>query len=487
VQIKSITSYLHDETHGLNYDTSQISNANGGLPIIASLPIFPTPGPFDSYNNRRGYTQEFRFSSLGPVKPVSWVAGLYWSHIQGHSYYDNLENLDTQSGALYGINTVQRYGVGALPNGSVATRNQDLIDKELAGFGEVNWYVTDKLKLTGGVRVSQVEFTYDQQFYGALNNFLVPTAANGGLTAGSQKETPVTPKGGVEYDFTPNDLVYFTAAKGFRPGGVNSPLSPAICVGLAQQGLTAADVPTTYKSDSVWSYELGAKLRLLDNRLQVNTSAFRIDWSDVQVSIPTTGCGQTYVTNAGAAVSQGFDLQTQALVLPGLTFDAAVGYNDAHYTADAFGPTPKIAGVSPTKVVNKGDSLPVPVWTASLGVRYDFEVLAHNFYARGDYQFTGPYNRGFGAGVNGFAPDVLRAGATRLVNARFGVVMGALDANLFVNNLFDSRDLLSLAGGRTGCSAATGGACTTFSNNNPLFSGTTFAPRTVGVQLAYRY
>lgn len=485
LQLKSITSYLHDQTHSLNYDTSQIANANGGLPLLASIPAYPVPGPFDAYNKRHGFTEELRLSSQGSA--ISWVAGIYWSHIVDHSYYENLENLGIQAEELYGITTVQRYGVDALPDGSVATRNQALTDKELAAFGELNWYLTDKLKLTGGLRVSQVEFTYDQQFFGAVNNFLIPTVANGGLTAGSEKENPVTPKGGIEYDFTPNDLVYFTAAKGFRPGGVNSPLSPAICVGLTQQGLTASDVPSTYNSDSVWSYELGTKLRLLDNRLQVNTSVFRIDWANVQVSIPTTGCGQTYVTNAGAARSQGFDVQAQALVLHGLTVEATAGYDDATYTADAFGPTPKIAGVAATKVVNKGDALPVPVWTASLGARWDFVVLEHNLYARADYEFTGPYLRGFGAGVNSYAPDVIQAGDTRIVNARLGTVMGSWDVNLYVNNLFDSRDLLTEVGGRTGCAVATGAACTTFSNNDPLYMGSTFTPRTVGVQAAYRY
>jgi hypothetical protein len=269
---------------------------------------------------------------------------------------------------------------------------------------------------------------------------------------------------------------------------VNSPLPEAVCTGLAAQGLKPLDLPTTYGSDSVWSYEGGAKLRLLGNRVQLNGSLFRIDWSDVQVAISTAGCLPTYTMNAGTARSEGFDFDIQARVFRGLTVDAAVGYTKARYTEDALGPTPKVAGVAPAKAVNKGDTLPAPPWTVSLGFRYEFPVSSRvHAYVRGDYRYQSKYFRSLGPGVNAYAPDTRRAAASDVVNARVGALVGGLDLNLFVNNLFDSKDLLGEAGGRSGCAITTGAGCTAYSTYNPLLTGSTFRPRTVGVQVAYRY
>ena len=80
----------------------------------------------------------------------------------------------------------------------------------------------------------------------------------------------------------------------------------ALCTtGLALLGMTIADVPKGYEPDSVWSYELGAKTRLLNNRLQFNVAVFQIDWSNVQTAIAAQGCGQNWTVNGGTARSKG--------------------------------------------------------------------------------------------------------------------------------------------------------------------------------------
>ena len=89
-------------------------------------------------------------------------------------------------------------------------------------------------------------------------------------------------------------------------------------------------------------------------------------------------------------------------------------------------------------------------------------------------------------GVTGYTPDGSFRNPTTLVNARAGIIYKGFDVNIFVNNLFESRDGTP-SGGRTGCSAASGAACTVFTNYNPLFSLSTFRPREIGLQGAYRY
>ena len=90
-------------------------------------------------------------------------------------------------------------------------------------------------------------------------------------------------------------------------------------------------MPSTYDSDSLWSYELGAKDSLFDNRLSFQTSVYYIDWTGIQTSVNLPSCGAFYTANRGKAISQGFDFQVAAILAEGLKVSANVGYTDAYY------------------------------------------------------------------------------------------------------------------------------------------------------------
>src|SRR6185437_11139796 len=273
---------------------------------------------------------------------------------------------------------------------SVILRLVHIHEEEKAGFGEANYNLTDTLKLTAGVRVANVSNSYTQFLSGSVygdpfpdqgftatpaNPFALPNQTYYTTTTGSQSETPVTPHLGVSWQVTPSDLLYFSAAQGYRAGGVNAPASLANCAAqLAQLGTT--QTPLTYTSDKVWSYELGAKLRLFDGHAQINSSAFYIDWQNPQLTIALT-CGSSYVTNAGEASSKGFDIQSQ-FRWGGLTVSPSVSYTDAEYTKDV--PVPG----STSFIAKKGWFLPAPKWQASVIAQYDFRVLGKfDAYLRG--------------------------------------------------------------------------------------------------------
>ena len=506
--------------------TGTTANVTTGASLFAPLQDYE--GSFNSKSKRWGMIEELRFASAGDAKPLSWVGGMYFSNIRAHTAYELPENTDAFAPLLFGELSANRYtqqvnlspgqtcanvnfaslGVPAntpvlnrtvngapvcnvgLPQRADAiltARDERLKDIEVAGFGEANYWITDRLKATAGIRWSRVSYNFTQVFYGPASGFNIPTVANTGITIGSVTQSPITPKVGLSYQVTDDDMIYLSAAKGYRPGGVNVPLPDAICgAGLALIGLTVFDAPTTYGSDSVWSYEAGGKFRLLGNKLQINTSAYRIDWQNVQLNVAIPGCGPTFIQNAGTARSQGFDMSAAGRVLPGLTATVNLGYDNAEYTQTATGPVPK-NGTAATPVVQKGDKLPVPPWTVSASLQYDFGVSTYRAYVRGDYQFTSNYLSGVGPGVNAYSPDTYHLPSATQVNARAGITMGKVDANVFVNNLFNSTDALGLSGGRTGCTPNTDAACGTFSANNIFKGETTFRPRTVGVQVNYKY
>jgi len=501
--MRSITSYIEDTNRTLSYEGTQISNMHigaryEGITVPSGIGFNANyqaargfgNGNFNGTNQRYGLSQEIRFSSPGDARPFNWVAGVFYSNIRGKQHWENnYYSLEALAAALYGISVEQRYGVPALGNGEgFDWKRQTLKDVEVAAFGEGNYWVTEKLKLTAGIRVSRVSFDYWNLFYGPVTSVAVPTEANGGTNSGRVAESPVTPKLGAQYQISDNDMVYVTAAKGFRAGGVNGRLSQGICgTALAGYGLTAADTPSTYDSDSVWSYEAGGKFRLFDNRLQLNGSVYRIDWSNVQVTTnPGNGCGLSFTINGEGARSQGFEVEAQARLFSGLTANLAVGYTDAKYTDQVLAITGR-NGINYIAAL-KDQKFALPPWTVTVGARYDLQVTdAIRGYVRGDWRYSSNYST-LPFGANNYSPDSANFPQRQIVNARIGVEYGAFDINLFVNNLFNF-DKGNITGGRTGCPLpAQGGtiACTGFTNYNAFRTTSWGTPRQVGFQIAYR-
>jgi iron complex outermembrane recepter protein len=494
LQFKSITSYVIDQTGGDAGEGNDPSRVQTTLenPGRTSFPLFlPVPvysGRFISNNRRTGIEQEFRLSSPSDGRRLSWVAGAFYSKLKTHIAYTIYGNYDAADLALYGLTSAQRYGVPN-PNGYVSTLDARLTDTEYALFGEGTFAVTDRLKVTAGLRLSQVELDFTQANFGQLS--ARPTISSPfAYTTGQGKDKPVTPKFGVQYDLRPGSMLYANAAKGFRAGGVNVPLNPQVCsAGLAQFGLTVSDIPAQYGPDKVMSYELGGKFRLLDNRLQVNVAAYQIDWNDIQVTTSAQGCGQNWNQNGGKARSQGFDVQVDYRPVDPLTLNLSFSTVDAKYRESVLGPKPTVSGVTQAVTFNKGDPLGVPDFQANAGARYDFSVLQRKAYARVDYLYTGSYEQGSTFGTGNYNPFTRNVVANNQVNARLGVQVDQWDVNLFASNLLNSRDMVGNAGnGKGGCNAATGGTgCTVYSLFNPFVQQAYQKPRVVGLQANYRF
>ena len=492
MSLKSATSYIQDSTKGLTLQNAQwtritLEGSYNGMALKPGLVLNwidpDIAGKTRSENERTGMTQEFRFSSTGNGKPLNWVAGLFFSNIRGASYYDGFEDPTRVAMAAYGIDTFQRFGVGQTAGGSTTSRDQTLKDKEFAAFGEANYWITDKLKATAGLRWSKVSFVYRQEIFGTINGSNDPRKVAGGITEGSVTETPTTPKVGLQYQATDNDMFYVSASKGYRPGGVNTPLSEAICgPRVAQLGLTIAGLPTSYNSDTVWSYEGGAKVRIFNNKLQLNSSVFRIDWTNVQLPVTLGGgCGQVFSINSGTARSQGVDLEAQARLFAGLTTAVAFGYTDAKYVETA------TVGTGPTApvVVTAGQKFVQPPWSLSVSTRYDFKVDDKNAYIRLEDRYSAQYIRNV-PGTTAYSPDTAKGAPRNLVYLRAGVEFRGVDFNLFVNNVGNYHHG-NKNGGRSGCSGTTGDLCTTYTNFNPLISMEAPRPREIGLQASYRY
>ncbi len=487
---------------GENIGTPVVGGSGGTNIIVAGNPDTYNTNAFD--NSRHTVIEELRFSSAPSASKLSWVGGMYYSDTRQHSVTYQVGDAEQTTLIYHGISQAWLQGATELYPGNSSQREIYDHETELAGYGEANYMITDKLKATAGVRVDSYTVDYNQAtgsvLQGAPTTFVGKVTPAGTVTnvacginpiscasaafhvfpnvagddpftrfIGTQKATPVTPKFGLSYQMNSRTLFYLTAAQGYRTGGLNQPATANNCgPDLAALGLTGIGTPLTYNSDSVWSYEAGSKLGLFDGRVQVNSSLFHIDWKNPQLSV-TLKCGQTYIQNTGMAVSQGADVQTQGRFGPWL-LGASVSYTDARYTQAVS--LPGAAGAAPVVIANKGDELGAPMWQYNINAEYDFHLTdKYSGYIRGDYAFSSEYKRQTGIGTVGYDALTNLGSATHFANARMGVNFSTWDVSLYVKNLTASQDILS--------AQHTAGAA--------LVTATTFRPREVGMSVGYRF
>lgn len=182
--------------------------------------------------------------------------------------------------------------------------------------------------------------------------------------------------------------MYASGAKGFREGGNNIALPPGpppigCDQDLANDHLTAAQV-ATFKSDNLWSYELGFKSSFAERRFTLNGAGFWIDWSNIQQQISLPLCGYGITGNSGAARSTGFELEFSGRPIPELTLGLGVGYTDARITQQGAG-SPQTVG---SPVYN------VPEITVASNVEYERHLTASwTGFTRLDYSHvSGSYS-----------------------------------------------------------------------------------------------
>jgi outer membrane receptor protein involved in Fe transport len=415
--------------------------ANYGNPLGPAYPTSPVDvAPTYTGQMIRGFTEELRLASNQPDNFLTWVAGLFNDHRTYTDYQTSYSKLADPTGANF------------------FQIHQVITDDQIAAFAQGDFHITEKWTATLGARVAVIKTDlYERNGTGLLNAGAPP------VSSGSTRATPVTPKVGLSYQADSKNLFYISAFKGFRAGGINTALA----------GICNATEPNSFSSDTVWSYEVGAKNQLFDGKLQIDSSVFRIDWSKIQ-QVVLLPCGQAYAENAGRAVSKGFDLGVQGLVTDHLRVNLDIAYTDAYFTESVFND-------SGQPIVLKGDAIGfmpfmTSPWNANASANYEIPLpQGDKIHLRGEYQYhsrnPGPFISQVPTSPS-YYPLEVPDPPTHLANAKVGYTRGKLDITLFVNNVFNSHPLLgSYQDGPT---------------SNLLTYGT-FRPRTVGLSANYEF
>lgn len=381
--LTSATSYF-DRSRYLENDIDYFLEALAGIPRAFSPLLYEADT----------FSQEIRLTSNGDGR-FSWIVGAF--------YLDRSDDF---------VQTINIFGApppaAQADNLFYLQRNSDV--EQTAGFAEVSYDVTDRLSVTAGLRVSEIERKNISETDGLLIQELL---------SGEFSENSTTPKFNLSYRLSPDSLVYFQAAKGFRIGGVNPGLPP--CDPLAG---CVIDVGVNYDSDSLWNYEVGAKLQLLDNRLMLAGAVFYIDWSDIQLSV-SRGDGFDGFLNAGTATSKGAEVEASYRVNPHFKVGGQVTYIDATLES--------IPAVVADFAI-EGQKLPsVPEWSSALNFELGAPVWGNEYaYLRGDLQYVGSRK-------NALGPIAEDLESYTLLNLRAGIQRGPYDLSVFVNNASDER------------------------------------------------
>ncbi|NIJ15917.1 TonB-dependent receptor [Sphingobium vermicomposti] len=312
--------------------------------------------------------------------------------------------------------------------------------REFAGFGDLTFHFGEKLSLQVGGRYAQNKQRYNEQGNGPLDgDYTIPTRR----ISGSAFTWLVSPS----FKITPDVMVYARAASGYRPGGPNSNAGGV--------------VPQKYDPDRAINYELGLKGSFLDGGLVLEASGYWIDWTRIQL-LQRDATGNTFYANGGKAVSRGFEVQTTARPVTGMTVATALTHTDAKLEEDV--PNATIYG-------RKGDRLPFSAkWQASLAVD---QVIPLSTDVQGSLGFTVAYLGGrigeFNSRVT--QPRLPLPGYTTL-DLRAGLEFnGGVRVQLFAKNLTDKRGYVS------------GVPRDTIAKNAPYQLGL-ISPRTIGVSVA---
>jgi outer membrane receptor protein involved in Fe transport len=242
-------------------------------------------------------------------------------------------------------------------------------------------------------------------------------------------------------------------AKGFRLPGPTGPIvfgPTSVCTGDFQN-IGQTSQPTQFKSDSLWTYELGTKNDFAGHRIRLNASGYLTNWKDIQQQIYLPTCGYYFTSNIGNARIWGAEGDVSFKLTSSLSVTANASVNNAKV----------IQSNNPIDVAVGQHLIDVPNVTASAGANYLRPVGASQaVVALINYAYTGhSYGSYLTSDTNYFNP------AYSVVNASVCYRFCTNQITLYVKNLLNNETIIQRP------------------EINTVTEGYTVHPRTIGLTL----
>lgn len=289
---------ISNVTASLNYSSVEavdsatyLKHDNDALNFGHTLPLTAPPSPLWGYyapsyrTVDESLSDEFRLSNA-TSEPWNWTLGGYYRHFT-----------DTNPPSIFYFAQEDSSGSSPLipyPNSQVARSSS------WSEFADTNFKVTKSVTLGVGARY----FTDNESFL-----------ASGDTQTQARRFTSTDPRIYVRYEVSETANVYASVAKGFRSGGFNAYGQPP------------------YEPESVWTYELGTKMRFLDRALDIDADTFLSNYDGYQIIgvAPPPAVPQDITRNGGAARIKGAEGDVSLSPAVGWRFVLSGDYVDARF------------------------------------------------------------------------------------------------------------------------------------------------------------
>lgn len=305
-----------------------------------SSPSVADPVSYRQNEFPKTQTHEVRVSSLGDGR-WSWQAGVSYFH---------------ESSSLYSANESPFDGGAYLPTLAFA---YGIRTTSTAAYSQSSYWVTDRIKLTAGMRVTHDEKSrYGEYFFAnssepPFNYTHVPQNDSGSW---SKPTVHVA----AEYAPTSAMMNYVRYDTGYKSGGFSSSGS--------------------YAPETLRGIEIGTKSLWNAQRVQINASVFDYDYSGQQIAqlVPfADGRVGTKIVNAGRTRIYGADADIRALIDPVGLVTLSVAWLHARFTDfavdDGSGQNVQLAGNAPPQS---------PAFTIGFGLEHAWTTDAGKIIGR---------------------------------------------------------------------------------------------------------
>ncbi|MFL9842200.1 TonB-dependent receptor [Sphingomonas sp. ST-64] len=305
------------------HDLGQRDQTDLLIGLEYSYEQFPSFTSFTEEKSReRTWTQEVRLVSQFDG-PFSFIAGAFYNKQKVDGYSKEFTPGYAEFNGGLRPDALEYYSVN----------RSDL--REVAGYGEATFQITDRWQVTGGIRY----YDYDLKTQSATDFPLLysvflgrdPYSIDLDFTPGGQKDNGFLFKANTSYKFTPSIMVYATFSQGYRIGNSNG-LEACEVPPSGSQTVCAQPNELFYTADKTNNYEIGFKTQFLDKRVTLNGAVYYIDWEGPQVAAASQVGLSPIIINGAGARSRGVELYGSARLAEGLSIRATYSYTNAELT-----------------------------------------------------------------------------------------------------------------------------------------------------------
>jgi len=300
------------------------------------------------YNKVKIWTEELRFSSVdNDKKGLSWTAG---------SFLFRQDN-PVKQGTGFGSDAPL---IGIPPDNANSTViSTNLYDnKGIAVFGQLTYPISEKWSITAGLR-------YDYEYRklsisGEYQKDPDPPFPVVPDTSGAENFNAFSPKAGIQYLVSDEQLLYLNYSRGYRAGGFTT------------LGSDPSQPPLySYDPETSNNIELGWKNNFWNRKIILNAAVFYSFINNAQVPTLLLPDAITVTRNSGKLRSMGAEIEITARPVKGFELFYSGGFTDAEYTSLEIPVNGNI------EAMDGNSQIFTPVYTSMLTGQYSYVPANH--------------------------------------------------------------------------------------------------------------